>query len=212
MKKSVILLAAVAVLCCGCGTMTEQTAAFNSGTEMTAPSLEDVSMADPAGEEMTAPPLDAVQEEMTAPPLEVSEDELDAPPLDAVQAEPAAPVLEDAAPAENRDADFAWFGRGVYEARIDGKSTGEYYVFNDKSSGTFLTAGFSYSFTCEQTRLDVAFHMDGSDAATIYAMSGPDANGVLTGDMGEVRYTFTLLPVAPEEFSLEGWEQTHQEE
>ena len=209
MRKCMILLAAMAVLCCGCGTVIDQTAAVVSEPEMTAPALEDVSMPEASEEELTAPPLDEIAEQEATAVLEAPEAPVaaEAPEAPADLETPEAP-----APEENRDADFAWFGRGVYEARIDGTRTGEYYLFNGNNSGTLLTPGFTYSFTCEQTKLDVAFYMNGSEEATIYAMSGPDANGDLIGDIGEVRYTFTLLPVDLEEFSLEGWEQTHQEE
>ena len=210
MKKCVILLAATAVLCCGCGTTIEQTAASVSEQELTAPALEDVSgLEAPEAAEETAPPLAPAQDEETAAaPADASqEEEMTAPPLEASQEAPEAPAAE-----ENRDADYAWFGRGVYEARIDGQATGEYYLFTDTRSGKYMTGNNSYDFTCAQTRYDVVFNLDGLEIANVYAILGSEDNGDIIGEMGEARYIFTLLPIAPEDFTVEGWEQTHQEE
>ncbi|MCR4647028.1 MAG: hypothetical protein K5695_16745 [Oscillospiraceae bacterium] len=201
MKKCTILLAAMAVLCCGCSVSTEQTANFGGAeTEMTAPPFSAVEMQE---EEMTNPP--APTEEMTEAEALSDEapvaEEMTAPPLVAAQNEEAdAPQ-----PEEDRDADFTWFGRGVYEARLDGQATGEYFVFKDRSSGTYITTVGSYSFACEQTKVDVVFQVDSAEEAMIFAMSGPDANGDIVGEMGEVRYSFVLLPVDPDAFYPSEW-------
>ena len=203
MKKCTILLAAMAVLCCGCSVSTEQTANFGgSETEMTAPPLSAVEMQQE--EEMTAPP--APEDE--APEIEVMTDAVVVGAVEEEMTNPPAPDAQDtpaAQPEENRDADFSWFGRGVYEVRSDGTATGEYFVFKDARSGTYITTTGSYSFACEQTKLDVVFQVDSAEESMIFAMSGPDASGNLVGDMGEARFSFVLLPVDPDAFNPSEW-------
>ena len=111
---------------------------------------------------------------------------------------------------KNRDAEFAWFGKGVYKVTVNGSETGEYYIFTDKSNGKTSNAKteIGIGFTCEQNKNSVTFHMGQADDNSVMTMGGPDANGNITGTMNGRTYSFALLNgVSPDGFDAAAYEK-----
>ena len=128
----------------------------------------------------------------TEPTTEVTKAAVKAATTTAVTA-PAAAKETTTVTTASCDADFRWFGSGVYKVSVAGSERETYYIFNDDHNGRVNSvSGIDIGFTYEQSRSGVVFHMadDQDPIVMLIDNAGDDA---FTGTMLGNAYTFSLV-------------------
>ena len=232
MKKRIVFVTMLTLLLCGCGKQTEESnipasapaasiasaeTEGNSPTEETAAETETVSAESES--ETAVSETEANTEETTT--IQTTTAEQITTTVQAATTGQTTATTEQTttgqtttavqASEENRDADFTWFKKGVYAAKVNG-ITKAYYCFYDERNGKSDNAdgNSGTGFTCEQTKKEIIFHMGDIEDTTIMTMDSPDADGNMCGTINGITYAFTEVTDAdPKTFDVNEYHQNN---